>query len=182
MTKTPPITTAVFHRICQQVAAGKSLRKVLRGKGMPGMHKFYDFLEGQPERAEQYARARQRGMELHIDGIIDLADSATPENAHAVRIQVDTRKWIASKILPRVYGDRQQVDINLGVPDLGERLREARRRVDAAIGERVIEALPSRPAAVLPAGLPTVKSEADYAALPSGAVFLDPEGEERRKP
>lgn len=181
MAKSPPITNETFHRICQQVASGKSLRSALKGKGMPGMHKFYDYVEGEPARAEQYARARQRGMELHIDGIIDLADSATPDNAHAVRIRVDTRKWIASKLLPRVYGDRQQLDISVDLPDLGERLRTAKRRALEAASGRVIEGTVSRPVPPL-TSLPTVSNDADYAALPSGATFLDPEGEERQKP
>lgn len=180
MPKSPPITNESFHWICQQVAAGKSLREALRKKGMPGMHKFYDYVEGEPGRAEQYARARQRGMELHIDGIIDLADSATPENAHVVRIQVDTRKWIASKLLPRVYGDRQQLDINVELPDLGERLRTAKRRAMEAASGRVIEGTVSLTPALTT--IPTVTNDADYEALPSGATFLDPEGVEREKP
>jgi hypothetical protein len=38
------------------------------------------------------------------DEIVELSDMATPRDAHVRRLQVDSRKWIASKLLPRVYG------------------------------------------------------------------------------
>jgi hypothetical protein len=143
-----PITPAIFGRICREVASGKSLRRVLKGKGMPGMHKFYDHLERVPAQGEQYARARQRGIELHIDGIVDLADTADADNAHAVRLKVDTRKWLASKILPRIYGDYQRVDMRAsihGQDDWGERLRRAWERVGGREPrERVINATPAQ--------------------------------------
>lgn len=183
---TKSLSTTVFARICRHVASGKSLRKALKAPGMPSMGKFFDAIDKEPDWAEQYARARQRGLELHIDGLIDLADSATAENAHAVRLQVDVRKWIASKILPRIYGDRQQIEVSAPGFDLGERLRRAQqedrlRRAEARVvstqtPEVVVEALPA------PAGRLRVRSDAEYNALPRGVVFIDPEGQERQKP
>jgi hypothetical protein len=181
-----PITPTIFSRICRLVATGKSLRGALKGKGMPSLGKFFRVLEQQPAWAEQYARARQAGIEHHIDGIIDMADSATPENAHAVRLKVDTRKWIASKILPRIYGDRQQIDISDSREDWGDRLRRARERVAEFEVQRVVAEQPPQVAQLealpAPAELPTIANDAEYEALPSGSVFIDPEGEERTKP
>ena len=38
---------------------------------------------------------------------------ATPQNAHVARLQVDTRKWVAAKLLPKKYGDRPaEVNVN----------------------------------------------------------------------
>jgi hypothetical protein len=53
-----------------------------------------------------YAQARKVGVEYHIDQILELADSATQHNALAVRLRVDTRKWLAAKVYPKLYGDR----------------------------------------------------------------------------
>lgn len=68
-----------------------------------------NWLQDQPEFANQYVRARRIGIQLHIDGIVDLADSATDKNAHAIRLKVDVRKWLASKLLPKVYGEHWQL-------------------------------------------------------------------------
>jgi hypothetical protein len=160
MPKRQPIPPAIFNRICREVGSGKSLRKVLKGKGMPSMHKLFDELERRPELGQQYARARQKGIEHHIDGIIDLADTANAENAHAVRLKVDTRKWIASKILPRIYGDMRQLDVRVTQADIGERLRRARERIREQAPAKVIDA---ETVELLPA--PAQESEAP---LPDG--------------
>ena len=54
----------------------------------------------------RYARAREIQAEGFVDELTDLADSATPENANAARLRVETRKWIVGKILSKKYGDK----------------------------------------------------------------------------
>ena len=50
---------------------------------------------------------------MWTDQLVDLSDGAPPENAHVARLQVETRKWIASKMLPKKYGDRPaEVNVN----------------------------------------------------------------------
>jgi len=124
------INDAVQARICREMALGKSLRKVLRTKGMPAMTQVMEALDRDPAFQKRYASARARGIELHIDGILDLADSATPDNAAAVRLRVDTRKWLASKLVPRVYGDRLElggtVAVDVDLDDLSRRERARR--------------------------------------------------------
>jgi hypothetical protein len=44
-------------------------------------------------------------------GMRPTSDSATAENWQQVRLQVDTRKWAASKILPKQYGDKVQQEV-----------------------------------------------------------------------
>lgn len=43
------------------------------------------------------------------------------------RLQVDTRKWILAKMLPKVYGDKQQVELT-GKVDIAGGLAAARKR------------------------------------------------------
>lgn len=54
------------------------------------------------------------------DEMIDLADStrtngsskAKPDNTDRSRLQLDTRKWLLSKLVPKKFGDK--VDVNHG--------------------------------------------------------------------
>ncbi len=39
------------------------------------------------------------------DEVISIADAASAEDYNPARLRVDTRKWILSKMLPKVYGD-----------------------------------------------------------------------------
>jgi hypothetical protein len=72
----------------------------------------------------QYARAREIGYHAMADETLEIADSAQGdyvakdlgdnvtvevvdhEHIARSRLRVDTRKWLLSKALPKVYGDR----------------------------------------------------------------------------
>lgn len=69
----------------------------------------------------QYATAREIGYQSMADEIIEIADDSSFDvikgdeetadrvNAEFVarsRLKVDTRKWLLSKALPKVYGDK----------------------------------------------------------------------------
>ena len=56
-----------------------------------------------------YARARVDQAHAIAEDAMVVADTANADNAQAVRVRVDTRKWLASKIAPRHYGDRMDV-------------------------------------------------------------------------
>lgn len=80
--------------------------------------------------ADQYARARAMQGEAWASGVLDEAD-APPNmiaNKHGEsvvdpgwvqyqRLRVDARKWLASKVLPKQYGDR--VDVTSGGEKIG---------------------------------------------------------------
>ncbi len=71
---------------------------------------------------QQYARAREAQAEVWADEIVSIADEATGdtttdkdgketvnhEHIQRSRLRVDTRKWIAAKLLPKRYGDKMQ--------------------------------------------------------------------------
>lgn len=60
---------------------------------------------------ERYARARERQAHVLAEAALECATQpyqggATSEAVQARRLEVDTRKWLASKVLPRIYGER----------------------------------------------------------------------------
>lgn len=59
-----------------------------------------------PEFRDLYVYARQAQVEAFIDDVTDIADNSTPEYAAVTRTRIDTRKWIACKLAPKVYGER----------------------------------------------------------------------------
>jgi transposase len=60
--------------------------------------------------ATQYAHAREAQADAHADKALEVAENATPENAQAARLLVDTLKWRAAKFRPRVYGERTALE------------------------------------------------------------------------
>jgi hypothetical protein len=98
-------------RICERLAAGETLRAICRGDDMPHESTVRSWARD-PEHpiSTQYAKAREIGYEGMADEIIVIADSSDD-----ARLQVDTRKWLMSKALPKIYGDRQTHDVELSV-------------------------------------------------------------------
>jgi len=95
--------------ICEEIADGKSLRKICEAEGMPNKATVFRWLAAHAAFSDQYARAREAQADTLADDLISLADAAGEDTAVTVardRLKVDTRKWIASKLKPKVYGDK----------------------------------------------------------------------------
>ena len=117
-------TPKVAADICTRLAEGESLRAICRDDTMPGLRTVMRWLfDGDHDEFWQhYARAREAQAEVRADEIIEIADDAagdfttdkdgketvSHEHIQRSRLRVDARKWIASKLLPKRYGDRLQ--------------------------------------------------------------------------
>ena len=114
----------IADRICARLAEGESLRSVCRTPGMPVPSTVLDWTLAHPEFGEQYARARQIGYQLLADELIEIADDSSgdvvetedgprqnSEFTARSRLRLDTRKWMLSKMLPKVYGDKLDMNV-----------------------------------------------------------------------
>lgn len=99
-------TQEVANAICERIANGESLRAICRDDDMPGAVTVCKWLDQQPNFAKQYARAREIQGDGEFDEARAIAFAATPETAQVARLQYDAVKWRASKLRPKVYGDK----------------------------------------------------------------------------
>jgi len=97
-------TQALADRICERLAAGETLRGICRDDDMPAAPTVLSWTQEEAF-SEQYARAREKGYAQLADELLELADDKTAD-ANRSRLQVDTRKWLLSKALPKIYGDK----------------------------------------------------------------------------
>ena len=117
--------------ICRRLAEGESLRSICRDDAMPCVSAVMKWLfdKRHPEFVEQYTRAREAQAEILADEIMEIADDGTNDwmerghgankgwlaNGEAInrsRLRVDSRKWVASKLLPKKYGDFQHHEMS----------------------------------------------------------------------
>lgn len=100
--------------------------------------------------SNQYARARETGYAVMADELIEIADDGRNDTYKdeegnekpaidviaRSRLRVDTRKWLLSKALPKIYGDKQQVEhsgtINHSINEVLEAGRQRARQGRAA--------------------------------------------------
>lgn len=115
----------VVSTICERLVEGESLRAICRDPSMPGISTVFQWLSQYKEFQDQYARAREEQAETLAAEIIDIADEGEHKSLVAGdgetivvfdstavarnRLRVDARKWVASKLKPKVYGDRQAI-------------------------------------------------------------------------
>mgnify|MGYP000867958778 CR=1 FL=1 len=99
----------VADAICERLAVGESLRHICAQDGMPRMASVFRWLAANEAFREQYARAREEQAESYADEITQIADEEIdPQRA---RVRIDARKWVASKLKPKKYGDKVTTEL-----------------------------------------------------------------------
>lgn len=125
MARPSKLTKDLVTTICTRIAEGESIREITADEKMPAMTTIFRWL--QEDRAgfrEQYEYAKEMQAELYADEIMDIADDGRNDwiekerpdgstfialNSEAIqrsKLRVDARKWVASKLIPKKYGDK----------------------------------------------------------------------------
>lgn len=98
-------SAGLAQKICDEVAGGSTAIAAVRKHGI-GWTTFWEWCKAHEWLANEYARAEEQRGQVLANELLELADTADAQNVNAVRLQVDTRKWLASKLFPRKFGDR----------------------------------------------------------------------------
>lgn len=107
---------SIANTLCERIGNGESLRSVCLDSNMPCKSAVMKWLGDNVKFVDQYAHARENQADFYADEIIEIADS-TDDPAKA-RLQIDARKWKASRMAPKKYGDRiaQEISGKDGAP------------------------------------------------------------------
>lgn len=113
-------TPELADEICSLLMAGESLRSICKRREMPAMSTVTLWLNKHEEFSVQYARAREIQAEVLAEDAMNIADAVVEDSAAVAkaRLQVDARKWYASKVAPKKYGERVQHDQKITITDL----------------------------------------------------------------
>jgi hypothetical protein len=118
----------VVQAVLDLIAEGKSLRAIAAIDGMPTPANFIRWVNLDIDGlAERYAHARAVAWQVMADEVGDIADDGVndkfmnadgkvvidTDHINRSRLRVDTRKWLLSKMLPKVYGEKTSVDIKM---------------------------------------------------------------------
>jgi hypothetical protein len=110
----------VFAEMLERIACGDSVRAICDEPGYPSRKTFYGWVLRKEDLRERYETALVARHYALADETLEIADEpvgslesgATDTGAvQKQRLQVDTRKWILSKLVPKKYGDRVTTDL-----------------------------------------------------------------------
>jgi hypothetical protein len=114
-------TEAMGEEICRRLARGEGLKPISRTPGFPHSSTIMEWATDTTHPfSERYRKARVLGYMHMAEEIIEIADDKSGdvtmnedgnpvtnhENIARSRLKVDTRKWVVSRMLPHIFGDR----------------------------------------------------------------------------
>ena len=127
----------LFDSICEEIATtDKGLSTICKAKDV-STTAFYNWINDDDSLVDKYARARELQAEYLADQIIQLSNeeliseettifddgqgnektsTTRRDNFNRTRLQIDARKWKASKLAPKKFGER------VDVTSLGEKI------------------------------------------------------------
>lgn len=107
--------------ICEQIAQGKSLRSICECDDMPSLRTVMYWCNDNEKFLQQYTRAREAQADYYADELIEIADTILkdddgktfddPTAVARAKLRIETRKWIASKLKSKSYGDKVTQEI-----------------------------------------------------------------------
>jgi hypothetical protein len=110
---------AVLDVICAGISLGKSTRAMCIETGI-SQRSLWNWLASSEELMEQYLRAKELGVDAYAEEIIEISDDRSQDlhvdekgrevtNREAIartQLRIDARKWYASRLAPKKYGDK----------------------------------------------------------------------------
>lgn len=128
-------TPEIADAICARLAQGESLRAVCRDDSMPCTATVFNWFRRYPQFLEQYTRAKEESADALSDEMLEIADNArndwmerhgeeesgwvaNGEHIQRSRLRIETRKWLASKLKPKKYGDKLAVGGDADAPPI----------------------------------------------------------------
>lgn len=108
---------AIIEAVLARMEAGQSAYSSCGDEGVPYMT-FSDWMNETPERAGEYARAKEGVVLKLAEEVERISDEVPPLGPDGKvdggwiqkhRLQVDTRKWLLAKLAPKKYGERLEV-------------------------------------------------------------------------
>lgn len=115
-------TEEIATEICNRLMLGESLNKICSDDNIPARSTIYLWILNNKEGfSDKYTQAKHIQIDVLIDEILDWCDKAIedPRLTNAIRLKADTLKWVATKLVPRKYGEKSHIE-HTTINDEGE--------------------------------------------------------------
>ena len=91
---------------------GLPLTQICQAKEFPSLSKVYNWCAENKEFAQQIMNARRLGSQTYLDKMITELDQADNKNIMVIRERLHHYRWLASKLLGQIYGDKKEVAVD----------------------------------------------------------------------
>jgi hypothetical protein len=138
----PNAEESIWPTILDAIANGQSLSSILRREGMPSYSWAKLQLRNNAELRQQYDQALEDRGDRLAEELIELAFTKLPDDLDGraqsawvqhLRVKIDVLKWTASKLRPRIYGERIDVSVTNTQISITQALALAEARLAGAL-------------------------------------------------
>ena len=109
MTKAIELTSELTEQICQELMNGQPLTRICSRKELPSLATINRWITKHPSFAKQIIQARRVGTQYYLDKMIEELETMSAKDVGIVREKLHHYRWLAQKLLPNLYGDKQEV-------------------------------------------------------------------------
>ena len=88
---------------------GTPLTKICKDKDQPSLSTVYKWIAKHKDFASKLLTARRIGCQTYLDKMIEELETADNKSIMVVREKLHHYRWLSSKLLPNLYGDKQEV-------------------------------------------------------------------------
>jgi len=103
------LTTHLSENICQKLMEGKPLTQICKEKDCPSLSTIYKWISQDKQFANQIIQARRVGCQTYLDKMIEELEHADNKNIMVIREKLHHYRWLSSKLMPALYGDKQEI-------------------------------------------------------------------------
>jgi hypothetical protein len=142
----------VWPKILERISGGQSLMGAVKAMKIPYATVKHQLRHNEELKRQYYSAIEERGDYL-ADELVDLSDEMPPPDldpalinawVNRQRLRIDARKWTASKLRPKQWGDRVDVSVTHTQISITQALESA----EARLIDNVTDITPNEPDAV----------------------------------
>jgi hypothetical protein len=129
MPRPKEFTQEIADEVCRRLAECGSLRRVCAKDDMPYDYTVRRWYVENEAFAVAYTRAKEAGIDALVDETLDISDDGSNdwmeknkpddpgfllngEHVQRSKIRIETRRWLAERMLPKKYGVRTATEIS----------------------------------------------------------------------
>lgn len=106
-----------FEAVAVTPKGAKEICKELREicPGFPSLQTFWAWINEDIVLIERFHAAKQLQAIILVDEILAISNGEDKSESDRAKIKIDARKWLGSRLLPKIYGDKQDISHNVTV-------------------------------------------------------------------
>ena len=108
-------TPELAEEICSTIGrSSKGIKRLCEAHThWPSSFTIFKWLRDNEEFSHQYVHTKMIQVSVLMDEIINIADEA--KNVRKASLAINVRKWIACKLMPKVYGNKIDARVDVGM-------------------------------------------------------------------